>query len=124
MTNTLDELIKRGGQIVLSEADALCAEFGWSRQEFCDAFSRRVAHQYNDNVLPFESADIAMNWLYEFAFHQMGAPIPEYFLDVYLAFDRGEFASSEDAPETDPEQAYTRPLISEIVAKDRAAARA
>ena len=104
----------------MSEADDLCTAFGWSRQAFCDAFARRVAHQYNDNALSFEGADIAMNWLWEFAIHQMGAPIPEYFLDVYLAFDRGEYVPAEDAG-TDPELTYTRPLIGEIAAKDRAA---
>ena len=122
MTHTLDQLIERGWQIAVSEVDALCAKFDWSQQEFCNAFSQRVAHQYNDNVLHFQTADTAMNWLYEFAIHHMGAPIPEYFLDVFLAFDRGEFAGPEDAPGTDPELAHTRPLIREIVAKDRAAA--
>ena len=71
----------------------------------------------------FEAADVAMNWLWEFAFHQMGAPIPEYFLGVYLAFDRGEYVTVKDDSGTDPELTYTRPLIAEIVAKDRAASR-
>ena len=122
MINSLDQLIARGSRIAMSEADSLCSAFGWSHQAFCDAFARRVAHQYNDNVLNFEGADVAMNWLWEFAIHQMGAPIPEYFLDVYLAFDRGEYVNAEDAG-ANPELTHTRPLISEIVAKDRAASR-
>jgi hypothetical protein len=90
---------------------------GTSREEFCDAFSRRIALEYAAGRMRFEVADAAMNRLGEYAFLGDETFIPPYSREVFEAFDAGEYFHSEDPPGTDPEEKHTRPWILEIVGR-------
>jgi hypothetical protein len=87
-----------------------------AREQFCNAFSRRVAEEYAAGRLSFEAADAAMNRLWEYAGIGEEHFIPPFSERVFEAFDAGEYYHSEDPPGTDPEQKYTRPWIEELVA--------
>ena len=93
-----------------------------TREEFCDLFSKRVAHEFAADRLTFEIGDAAMNRLYSFAGRSSGGNIPSYTWDVFLAFDAGEYFRREDPEDVDPVEKYTRPDVLEIVARDNAGA--
>ncbi|KFN41770.1 hypothetical protein N789_14765 [Arenimonas oryziterrae DSM 21050 = YC6267] len=119
-TSQIDELIARCSsdipttEIFSSIFDTL------HHEEFCDAFSRRVAHEYLAGRLTYASADQAMNCLDTFCHHSTERGMPEYSWDVYLAFDEGEYLHPGDPDEVDPVAKYTRPAVQEIVARDNA----
>lgn len=122
-TALIDQLIKHCLVGPLTD-DLLVPLLGSSsREEFCDAFSRRVAHECAASRLSFEVGDAAMNRLFAFAYLGTDNILPEYSWDVFLAFDDGEYAHREDADDVDPEIKYTRPQINEIVARDLAGLR-
>jgi hypothetical protein len=113
----LDELILRCDSEPLTETVIAPFLVGTSREEFCDAFSRRIAHEYAADRISFDTADAAMNRLFTFAYLGDDDFLPAYSREVFEAFDEGEYRHSEDPPGTDPVQKYTRPQILEIVAR-------
>jgi len=117
----LDELIRRCDTAKLTASNVAPFLKELSREEFCDAFSRRVAQEYGSGRMPFEAADAAMNRLWEFAFLGDEAFIPPFSREVFEAFDDGEYHHSGDPSETDPELKYTRPWILEILARGQRA---
>lgn len=117
-TALLDQVIQACTSQPLTDAVLGQVLVGQARADFCDAFSRRVAHEYAAGRLSFEVADAAVNRLYFYGFHGEGNVFPEYSWDVYLAFDDGEWHRPGDPDTTDPELKYTRPQIIEIVARD------
>jgi hypothetical protein len=116
-TSLLDELIQKCDKEPLS--DTAIAHFlaEMSREQFCDAFSHRIAHEYAAERMSFDTADAAMNRLLEFAFLGDDVFIPPYSREVFEAFDEGEYLHHNDPPGTDSEQKYTRPWVLEIVAR-------
>ncbi|HEV8694545.1 MAG TPA: hypothetical protein VGQ93_10260 [Lysobacter sp.] len=118
----LDQLIRTCGAQPIAErdADAIRNQAGWSREHFCDEFSRRVAHGYAIGRLSYAVADAAMNRLYVFGYGNEDGVLPTYSWDVYRAFDDGEYRHYGDAEDVDPEQKYTRPQILELVAREQA----
>jgi len=88
-----------------------------SHAEFCLAFAKQVAKQYLTSELTFDEADKAMNWLYAVSYVTETAPgeIPDLALQVFDAFDSGEFHHPDDPRGVDPELKYTRPRIIELV---------
>ena len=72
--------------------------------------------------MDFAEADTVMNALWQigtspefWADHDWA--IPKVIYAVYLAFDAGEYCRSTDAPGTDPEKKYTKPLIAAFLAE-------
>jgi hypothetical protein len=90
-----------------------------SASQFLDAFARRVAHEYWDGILDFDTADAAMNSLHAYTTHQYDVRLPGYAWEVFLAFDQGEFHHREDDASVCPEEKYTKPEIRSIVARDQ-----
>jgi len=85
--------------------------------EFSLAFAKRVARQYLTGELSFGKADTAMNWLYAFSDVTETAPgeMPDLALQIFYAFDAGEFHDADDPRDVDPELEYTRPRIKDPV---------
>jgi hypothetical protein len=90
--------------------------------DLLDELSCFVALQYFADEMDFEEADSVINALWavcvsnEFwADHDQ--TIPPVTNAVYLAFDAGEYYRESDAPGTDPEVKYTRPLIEAFLAE-------
>ena len=117
----LDQMIRAcSAQPIPEDAVALIREqAGWSREHFCDEFSRRIAHGYAIGRLSYDVADAAMNRLYVFGYGNESGGLPAYSWDVYRAFDEGEYRHYGDAEDVDPEQKYTRPQILAILGRDR-----
>lgn len=86
--------------------------------EFCNSFSRRIAHEYYADRLSFMAANRAMNRLHTYSYVTQDLGMPDYSWEVYLAFDAGEYRHSEDADDVSSEGKYTRPAIQAIVARD------
>ena len=116
----LDQLIRACSSQPIAEAnaDAIRFETGWSREHFCDEFSRRVAHGYATGRFSYHIADAAMNRLYAFGYGNESGTLPAYSWEVYRAFDDGEYRHYGDVEEVDPEQKYTRPQILAILARN------
>lgn len=112
-TALLDPLIRACGSLPIAECevDAIRRQTGWSRERFCDEFSRRVAQGYATGCLCFTVADAAMNRLYAFSYGNSRGMLPAYSWDVYQAFDDGEYRHYGDPEDVDPELKYTRPQI-------------
>jgi len=116
----LDHIIARcnwrqiADEFIASEID------GVEPDQFCNEFSNRVAHEYHAGRLSFEDADCAMNHLFAFAFSNLPHGLPEYAMDVFLAFDDGEFHHSGDSDDVTPEDKYTRPQIQAIMDRELA----
>ena len=122
-TSALDDLIQSCGYPGESGAHPLAPSKlapilgSSSREEFCDAFSRRVASQYAAGRLAFGPADAAMNRLWEYAFLGDENFIPDFSRQVFEAFDEGEYIHEGDPSDTDPDLKYTRPRIAEILGR-------
>ena len=90
---------------------------GWSVERMCNELALAIAHEFMAGRLSFAAADTAMNWLRSYSFRVEGPALPEPCDEIYLAFDAGEWSSSDDPPELDPVEAYTRPRLQEILAQ-------
>jgi hypothetical protein len=85
---------------------------------FFEHFARRVAHEYDAEILSYEIADCAMNSLSSYCLSWYDVQLPSYAHEVYSAFDQGEFKHQGDDESVDPEVKYTRPQIRALVVRD------
>ena len=46
-----------------------------------------------------------------------GQAFPDITYAIFQAFDEGEYNHSQDAPDENPEEKYTRPMISQVLQK-------
>lgn len=81
---------------------------------FCDEFSHYVAMCYLSGTLSFEAADRAMNELFSYSYSDEDRGMPDFALQVFNAFDQGEFHHRDDSHDVDPEQKYTRPILIKV----------
>ena len=89
------------------------SEGSGDRGEVYNALARHLAVAFHRGALPFAFCDAVMNDL-ETVILNADDERPDFFWQVYLAFDGGEYARS-DKPDEDPVEAYTRPQIASIV---------
>ena len=102
-----------GGQSSLSDLDAACAASGLGRAEMCDAVAMYVARGFLDGTLEYDFGDATMNDLVVLTQYEV-PPLAWY---VFNAFDQGEWHHSNDPPEIDPVEKYTRPMLLEALAQ-------
>lgn len=104
------------------EVETWQRESGLGMSDFFDHVGAQLAIEFFERRLPFDFCDAVANsmngWLFSTFFWELENTIPPLFWEVYEAFDSGEY-HREDVNE-DPPELYTRPLITEIVAKLRA----
>ena len=74
-----------------------------------DDLARHVAEGYLTGTYSWEFGDQAMNHLYQAAYVSEDICLPKYAMEVFLAFDEGEY-KHEDYPEMDGEP-RTRALL-------------
>ncbi|WP_051303365.1 hypothetical protein [Psychromonas aquimarina] len=91
-----------------------------SLDEFAHEFSKYVAQNYWDGLYDYSFCDGAMNWLYGFLtdpayLESNDNTISEFPLEVYLAFDAGEYRHSGDEESVDPVRKYTDPAIDKVL---------
>lgn len=88
--------------------------------DFVDSMAELVATRYLSREWTFATADTAINGIFNFAttsefFGIVDNEVREFLLGVYTAFDQGEFHHNGDAPEIDPQFAYTMPLLKKVM---------
>ncbi len=100
--------------IAFSEASRI------SLDEFAHEFSRDMAQNYWDGLYDYSFCDGAMNWLYGFLTNPAyldsnDNTISDFPLEIYLAFDSGEYHHSGDDDSVDPVRNYTDPAIEKVL---------
>ncbi len=86
-----------------------CAIHGISEETFYWHFSKIVALDFAHGLISFSDGDAAMNRLW--SVRNFG--LEGFALEIYEAFDAGEFTHSGDHHETIPWQKYTLPYVME-----------
>ena len=115
---TLDELLDVSpvGAISHQDITAYHAASGLTLVEALDAIARSVAGRYDARMVGYSKADAIMNGV--FAFAATKGIIPPFMFSVFQAFDAGEFYP-DTVRDPSPEERFTRPLISAILANDK-----
>ena len=115
---TLDEALAISLERSLSRGEyaKLCAFAGGEAASSWDALAIGVAQRYLRGEVTFVAADSFMNALWSFVIFD-GQPSP-VMTRVYEAFDDGEYHHPGDAPDVDPEVAYTRPLLAALLPEE------
>lgn len=94
---------------------ALAEQASCGTSELLDQLSLHVARAFVDGALPFERGDFIMNSVFGTLcasdFPSDYLDMPDLTYEVYLAFDSGEYRRPEDAPDVDPVEKYTRPML-------------
>ena len=107
------------------ELVALMAETGSSKEQLCDAVAAELALRFSEDSFSYnfcdDLANVMFGWLVSGFGDSTTTEIPDFFFNVYLAFDEGEYRHPGDGEDVDPEVKYTRPLIAEIVRELREA---
>lgn len=88
---------------------------GMSRSGVYDEVAVHLARGFNSSELTFDFCDAVMNGIHE-VISNADDERPELFWKVYLAFDAGEYYHGNHRQE-DPVEAYTRPLVAQILAE-------
>jgi hypothetical protein len=87
---------------------------GLSRSALYDALALRLALGFQSKTLEFDFCDQVVNDLHAVISVQ-NEDRPEFFWNVFLAFDAGEFYPNDNRS-IDPVEAYTRPQIAKVLA--------
>jgi hypothetical protein len=122
---TIYELIALASKDIIDDEQvfSFCELHSISVLQFVDMFSIEIAKGYNNGEHDFDFADSAMNTLWGFMtdppfLDKSGNTIPEPAMDIYEAFDAGEYYHSGDCRPIDPEVKYTKPYIKDILNRD------
>ncbi|MCW5300531.1 hypothetical protein DXT88_20380 [Herbaspirillum lusitanum] len=102
----LNQIVKNA-QLDDDAFDLLLASHNGSRNAFCESFTKEVAQRYLDNLLEFDIADCAINFL------SVWAPLEtfsEFSWAIYRAFDEGEYLPPGQLAGTNQEL-YTKPML-------------
>jgi hypothetical protein len=102
-------------EVPVPELFALAEAASCTPNELLDQLSLHVARDFIDDALSFEHGDYIMNSVfgtlcsspYPGGYFEM----PDLTYEVYLAFDSGEYRRTEDTPDVDPVEKYTRPML-------------
>jgi hypothetical protein len=114
------DLIKEAEHRCLSLEDVatFCKDSVQPLDDTLDTCALELAKAYVAGTISFDTGDNLANVL--FAFGAQQESLPELMFSVYLAFDAGEFYPDEIRSPS-PEERFTRPQITEIVARYAAA---
>ena len=99
----------------LTEADVQrwSTACGWCRCELFDEIAKYLALGFNSSELSYEFCDYVVTDLFG-PVNDTSGPKPQFFWDVYFAFDEGEYYHGNNRDE-DPVEVYTRPRIARII---------
>lgn len=96
--------------LTLSDLVPICERFGVAPQDVLNELSVAVAEGYLQGTLLYDFCDGVMNGIIN-AVVEVGMTndMPQPAFSLYQAFDQGEWLRSNDPPETDPSEQYTKP---------------
>jgi hypothetical protein len=102
--------------LTLSDLAATCEKFDVAPQDVLNELSVAVAEGYLQGSLLYDFCDGVMNGIIN-AVVEVGMTndMPQPAFSLYQAFDQGEWFRSNDPPETDPSEKYTKPVVEEIM---------
>ena len=114
------ELIKQTDENVISFEDFSCLSEQGDLIALVNSFSLIIAKLYIKNEIKFELADGAMNYIFGFMTDDIfmnfsGNYIPSPAIDIYDAFDAGEYHHSGDSDDICPIEKYTKPHLIEVL---------
>ncbi|PMN62279.1 hypothetical protein, partial [Enterovibrio norvegicus] len=119
---SMKTIIEKASDGVLEEREVIAFSESkrMSLDEFAHEFSKSVAQHYWNGSYDYHLCDGAMNWLYGFLTDPTylittNNTISEFPLDVYLAFDAGEYHHAGDEKSVDPVRKYTDPAIEKLL---------
>jgi len=92
---------------------------GTDLTDFINKLSLEIARRFIRGELDYEVADGAMNYVFDFMTDNIfltssGNYIPSPALDIYEAFDAGEYRHSKDDDSVCPIEKYTKPFLMEV----------
>lgn len=102
--------------LTLSDLATTCEKFDVEPQDVLNELSVAVAEGYLQGSLLYDFCDGVMNGIIN-AVVEVGMTndMPQPAFSLYQAFDQGEWFRSDDPPETDPSEKYTKPIVEEIM---------
>lgn len=100
----------------LSDLGATCEKYGVAPEDVLNELSVEIAEGFLSGSLIYDFCDGVMNGIIG-AIVDLGmvGDFPQPAFSLYQAFDLGEWIRSNDPPETDPSEKYTRPVVLEIM---------
>ncbi|MFJ3375799.1 hypothetical protein ACIPLA_12895 [Pseudomonas sp. NPDC086112] len=102
--------------LTLSDLASTCDKFGIAPQDVLNELSVAVAEGYLQGSLIYDFCDGVMNGIINAVVEVgMTEDMPQPAFSLYQAFDQGEWIRSNDPPETDPSEKYTKPVVQEIM---------
>ncbi|GHA76714.1 hypothetical protein [Cognatilysobacter bugurensis] len=110
------QCIKASGHNPLSQGalESFCAAHGLTRVGLFREYSRHVAQEFSEGALAFWDGNRAMNQLGGAALEELEG----FALDVFHAFDHGEYLEAGDPAGTVPWQRYTLPEVMAALARE------
>jgi hypothetical protein len=102
--------------LTLGDLIPICERFGVAPHDVLNELSIAVAKAYLQGYLLYDFCDGVMNGIIN-AVVEVGMTndMPQPALSLCQAFDQGEWFRSNDPPETDPNDKYTKPVVEEIM---------
>lgn len=102
--------------LMLSDLVPICERFGVAPLDVLNEMSVAVAEGYLQGSLPYDFCDGVMNGIIN-AVVEVGMTndMPQPAFSLYQAFDQGEWFRSNDPPETDFSEKYTKHVVEEIM---------
>ena len=102
--------------LTLSDLASTCDKFGIAPQDVLNELSVAVAEWYLQGSLIYDFCDGVMNGIINAVVEVgMTEDMPQPAFSLYQAFDQGEWIRSNDPPETEPSEKYTKPVVQEIM---------
>ncbi|MGF6221303.1 hypothetical protein [Pseudomonas frederiksbergensis] len=102
--------------LTLSDLASTCDKFGIAPQDVLNELSVAVAEGYLQGSLIYDFCDGVMNGIINAVVEVgMTEDMPQPAFSLYQAFDQGEWIRSNDPPETEPSEKYTKPVVQEIM---------
>lgn len=102
--------------LTLSDLVPICERFAVAPHDVLNELSVAVAEGYLQGSLLYDFCNGVMNGIIN-AVVEVGMTndMPQPAFSLYQAFDQGEWFRSNDPPETDPSEKYTKPVVEEIM---------
>ncbi|WP_434694609.1 hypothetical protein J3P89_14535 [Pseudomonas sp. Z1-14] len=102
--------------LTLSDLVPICERFAVTPHDVLNELSVAVAEGYLQGSLLYDFCNGVMNGIIT-AVVEVGMTndMPQPAFSLYQAFDQGEWFRSNDPPETDPGEKYTKPVVEEIM---------
>jgi len=102
--------------LTLGDLIPICERFGVAPHDVLNELFIAVAEAYLQGYLLYDFCDGVMNGIIT-AVVEVGMTndMPQPAFSLCQAFDQGEWFRSNDPPETDPGDKYTKPVVEEIM---------